>query len=167
MLLHYRNLGIVLWVVRRAGDMLNSADLQDQQNRRFSHREPSPNYFLTGMLVGRSLGFATLLRGARSHPAAGASPTLHGTERGCSQALLASLPPRAGFLFRDNTEKQNQPTPWSCASRKLCLSSIVRPQQGKVLLLGWTRVGLGVRVKTQGEEKFIYAAAPGTRGCLY
>lgn len=69
MLLHYRNLGIVLWVVRRAGDMLNSADLQDQQNRRFSHREPSPNYFLTGMLAGRSLGFATLLRGARSRPA--------------------------------------------------------------------------------------------------
>lgn len=31
MLLHYKNLGIVLCVVGRACDMLNSADLQDQQ----------------------------------------------------------------------------------------------------------------------------------------
>lgn len=55
MLLHYKNLGIVLCIVRRARDMLNSADLQDQQNRRFSHREPFSNYFLVGMLACRSL----------------------------------------------------------------------------------------------------------------
>lgn len=55
MLLHYKNLGIVLCIVRRACDMLNSADLQDQQNRRFSHWEPFSNYFLIRMLACRSL----------------------------------------------------------------------------------------------------------------
>lgn len=160
MLLHYRNLGIVLWIVRRAGDMLNSADLQDQQNRRFSHREPFPNYFLTGTLAGRSLGFGAALQPAH---------------RGCGQAALAPLPPRAGFLLRDNTEKQNRPTLWPSASRRLCLSStnplfcraLCGHGEESFACLGWTRVGLGVRVKMQEKEKFVYAVASGTCGCLY
>lgn len=64
MLLHYKNLGIVLRVVGCACDMLNSADLQDQQNRRFSHWEPFAHCFLIGRLrAGESLAVLCLGEG--------------------------------------------------------------------------------------------------------
>lgn len=62
MLLHYKNLGIVLCVVGRACDMLNSAGLQDQQNRRFSHWEAFAHCFLIGRLQAGE-GFAVLCLG--------------------------------------------------------------------------------------------------------
>lgn len=69
MLLHYKNLGIVLSIVRRARDMLNSADLQDQQNRRFSHREPFSDYFLIRMSACRSLICQAAAASSVSRPA--------------------------------------------------------------------------------------------------